>query len=281
MKILKYTLVVTAILVLFSCEKQIDFDLNNQENARLVVEGDLTDEAKVHTVELTRTSSYYENQEAPRETGATVVLYDGTTNQNLTETAPGIYQTPITYAGVIGKTYTLNITTSDNEFYTASSALESVSTIDTVLADLGLSFEDEDALILSHYGPEPAGVGNNYMWLVTINGVDYTEDVGDIMFVTDEFVDGNYIAGFEFQEIELADLPILKETDTLNISVEMHSISKPYYDFLLAIVLETEFNGGLFSGPPANIPSNISNGALGFFRASAVSKMEVEYVFSK
>lgn len=273
MKVLKQTFIIALTLVLFSCQKKIDFDLNNQENSRLVVEGSITDQTKAHTIDLTRTSSYYENQPAPREEGATVTISDGITIETLTETSPGVYQTSATYAGVVGRTYTLNITTSDNQFYTAESMLEAVAPIDTVLLDVGVSFDDEDVLILQHYGSEPVGEGNNYMWLVDINGIDYTEDVNDIMFVTDEFVDGNYITGFEFQEIELEDLP---QDDTLRITVEMHSISKPYYDFLLAIVLETQFNGELFSGPPANIPSNISNGALGFFRASAVSTEYIE-----
>ena len=78
---------------------------------------------------------------------------------------------------------------------------------------------------------------------------------------------------FEFQEILLEELP---NTDTLKVTVEMHSISRKYYDFLVAIALETEFNGDLFSGPPANIPSNISNGGLGFFIASAVTTEYIE-----
>ncbi len=273
MKALQNILFIVLALVLFSCQKKIDFELNNQENSRLVVEGSITDQTKTHVIELTRTSSYYENQPAPRERGATVTISDGISTQSLTETSPGVYQTPATYTGVIGRTYTLNITTSDKQFYTAESVLESVAPIDTILFDLDKDFEDKDVLILSHYGPEPSGVGNNYMWLVDMNGTDYTDDVNDIMFVTDEFVDGNYIAGFEFQEIYLDELP---NEDTLKVTVEMHSISKSYYDFLLAIALETEYNGGLFSGPPANIPSNISNGALGFFRASSVSSMYIE-----
>jgi hypothetical protein len=276
MRGLKYILFSFIALLVVSCQKQIDFELNNQENARLVVEGTVTDSAKVHVVELTRTTSYYENQAAPRETGATVTINDGVTIQTLTETKPGVYETPASYAGVIGRTYTLSITTDDGENYMATSELEPVAAIDTVLMDVGKDFEDNDVLILQHYGQEPAGLGNNYMWLVDINGIDYTEDVADIMFVTDEFVDGNYIAGFEFQEIPLEDLPV---ADTMRLTVEMHSISKSYYDFLLAMVLETEYNGGLFSGPPANIPSNISNGALGFFRASAVSTEYVEVPF--
>jgi hypothetical protein len=33
--------------------------------------------------------------------------------------------------------------------------------------------------------------------------------------------------------------------------------------------------GGPFTGPPANVPGNINNGALGFFLAAAVSEVEM------
>lgn len=277
MKITIYTTLILLTFTFIACEKTIDFELNDDTNSRLVVEGEVTDQIKAHTVKLTRTTSYYENQPAPREIGAVVTIDDGSSTITLTETAPGTYQTINTYQGVIGNTYTLNVVTTDGENYTANSTLESVSNIDTIMFDIRedafQSDEKKPSLILSHFGPEPAGIGNNYMWKTYINGVDVTNTVVDIMFVTDEFVDGNYIFDFEFQYLPLYELP---QTDTLQVDVEMHSISRDYYEFLLAVILETEYNGGLFSGPPANIPSNISNGALGWFRASAVSKNSIE-----
>jgi len=283
MKILYFTSLTVIILLLLSCEEKIEFDLNDQENSRLVVEGNLTDQTEAHVVKLTRTSSYYENQSAPKETGATVSISDGTTTHQLSETAPGIYKTAVNYKGEIGKTYTLNVTTSNSENYSASSTITPVSTIDTILnfveesvkgqGGSGQEFEN-NVLSFYHYGPEPATLGNNYLWKINLNGSDLTATATDLTFVTDEFVNGNYIDGFFIHQIDEFD-PIL-ETDTLNYTVELHSISREYYDFLLAIILETEFSGGLFSGPPANIPSNISNGGLGFFEASAVYSKTIQ-----
>ena len=34
------------------------------------------------------------------------------------------------------------------------------------------------------------------------------------------------------------------------------------------------FRGGLFDGPPANVPTNVSNGAMGYFSASSVTYSE-------
>lgn len=283
MKNLNYFILLSVVLFLFSCEEKIDFDLNDQENSRLVVEGNLTNQTKIHTVELSRTSSYYENQSAPRETGATVSISDGTTSHQLTETNPGIYETAPTYKGEIGKTYTLNITTSNSENYTASSSITPVTHIDTILTFVeesvkgqggsGQEFKD-NVLSFYHFGPEPATLGNNYLWKLNLNGQDLSSSATEVTFETDELVNGNYINGFFIHQIDEFD-PIL-DTDSLKFTVELHSISKEYYDFLLAIILETEFSGGLFSGPPANIPSNISNGGLGFFRASAVSSIYIE-----
>lgn len=279
MKNLTYILLIVTSCLFISCDKVIDFDLNDQENSRLVVEGNITDQTKIHTVKLTRTSSYYEDQAAPKETGAIVTIFDGTSTHILTEnnSSPGVYETSPTYKGVIGKTYTLNITTANNDNYTASSTLTSVAPIDSVHIDLQKGFKSEEpedyVLAIKHFGPEPATIGNNYMWFVTLNNINITETVSDIMFVTDEFVNGNYISGFNIHEIIVEEVPVV---DTLRFNVEIHSISREYHDFLLAIVLETEYNGGLFSGPPANIPSNISNGALGFFRASAVYSKYIE-----
>ena len=282
MKKLTYIIAVLSIFTFYSCEEKIDFDLNNQENSRLVVEGSITDQAKAHVVKLTRTTSYYENQPAPKETGATVTISDGTSTHTLTETSAGVYETAPTYKGEIGKSYTLEITTKDNDSYSATSTIYSVAPIDTIGAIYEEGYHEGGAYYhggytLMHFGPEPAGIGNNYMWLVDLNGKSLTKNVSEITFVTDEFVDGNYINGFEFHFIDELDADsILALEDTLKLTVEMHSISRGYYEFMLAIMLETDWRGGLFDGPPANIPSNISNGALGYFRASAVSSMYQE-----
>lgn len=278
-KIQLNVLVIVLITIgLASCSEKIDFELNNEENSRLVVEGSITDQQKAHSVRLTRTSSYYENQPAPTETGATVSITDGTTTFPLTESSPGFYETDTTVQGVVGNTYTLNITTKDAESYTASSILAPVSTIDTVLYhfvdQIGNAGVQEVGYELLHFGPEPLGLGNNYMWLTYVNDTLVTKEIKNIMFVNDEFVDGNYILGFGFYVIQRT----LAPTDTLNVKVEMHSISRDYYEFLFSAMLETTWRGSLFDGPPANVPSNVDNGALGFFRASAVSSINIKVV---
>jgi hypothetical protein len=63
--------------------------------------------------------------------------------------------------------------------------------------------------------------------------------------------------------------------DTNVIRVEMLSISRDEFNFNNAFFNETMGNGSIFSGPPADVPSNLKNldsdnNGLGFFGASAV-----------
>jgi len=115
------------------------------------------------------------------------------------------------------------------------------------------------------------------MWLINLNGENISKVVEDIAIATDEFIDGIYFDEVEFRYIDFNDLP---DTDTLKFTVELHSISREYFDFLIAIAIESE-ESFLFDGPPANVPSNVNNGALGFFRASAISSFSVEEINPK
>jgi hypothetical protein len=76
MKIIIYTL---AIFALFntSCTERIELELNSDEHVRLVVEGWITNQQKAHSVKLTTTTSYFENEAAPKVSGAVVSITDG------------------------------------------------------------------------------------------------------------------------------------------------------------------------------------------------------------
>lgn len=246
-----------------SCSEKINFDLNSDENKRLVADAFLTDEGVKQQIQLSRTTSYYYNQPAPPEENATVSITDGIRTINFTEVSPGIYETPQADSGMVGNTYTLNITTSDNQNYTATSDLKRVADIDSISYDYSTYWEE---YVLYFYGKEPAGKGDYYMWQVYIDGQLDNDTLNEVVFSEDDYVDGATIPGLEFYYI-----PPGKLKDTSLVTVKMLSISKDYYDYILASLLETEWRGGPFDGPPANIPTNINNGAVGFFNTSAVS----------
>ena len=248
-----------------ACTERIDLELNDDNNQRLVVDGWFTDQEKVHTVRLTKTTSYFHNEAAPMATGATVKITDGVETFHLTETSPGVYETADNVAGKRGQTYTLEIDL-DGEHYEASSYMDTIPPIDSITYELyeELEGEPEDIYDLFLWAQEPAGVGDYYYLKTYLNGNSMSDTLRNNAFASDELVDGGYIKGAYFNEV------LAESGDSLRI--EMHAISSESYRFFEAVMLETDWRGGIFDGPPANIPSNVNNGALGFFVTSAVSE---------
>ena len=269
----KFVIFIPIIYLLISaCTEIIDMDLNSTDNNRLVVEGTITDELKIHQVKLTRTSDYFVNQPASPELGALITISNEDTLFNLIDVDNnGIYITDKEIAGVAGKTYLLNIQLGNGEVYTAESYLKPILPMDSIKYEYRKSDNPFDEYLFYHiniFVQEPPTTGDFYQWELYIDGIHESDTLRKKSFVSDEFVNGSYIANWPVYIIEESKII----NDTSVVKLQLLSISKEEYDFKLAILLETDFSGAGFSGPPANIPSNVSNGALGFFSASAVTE---------
>jgi len=200
-----------------------------------------------------------------------VTISDGTLTENLVETTPGHYYTSEEYFGEENKTYDLRIEYG-GEVYTSTSTIDPVTSIDSVAYDLAEidedDEEDEDYVYepfgIYPYFQEPNTPNQHYLFKLSINGVPYTDEMIDWFFTDDTFVNGNYIEDAEFFNFNAMPGD--------SVTFEIYSISEAAYDYLNAMLLETEFRGGLFDGAPANVPSNMSNGALGAFLTMDVEK---------
>ncbi len=258
-------------IVLTGCQENIDFDLND-EKARIVVEGTITDSVMKHPIELTMTTSYYETQSPENVEGASVTLSDGSSTWNLVQGSDGLYYTPDMGAEE-GKSYTLRIE-KDGETYSGSDLAATPATVDSVEVRL-TEFPDFEtgeptffySIVL--YAQENPGLGDYYLWKYHVKKPDtawrnMTPKFNDWAYASDDFVDGRSPEnGWEiFGFIDTAEIP----TGSL-VRLEMYSITKEYYEFLSAMSLQTN-RGGLFDGPPANIPTNMNNDAIGFFNVS-------------
>lgn len=60
----------------------------------------------------------------------------------------------------------------------------------------------------------------------------------------------------------------------LTYRIEMHSITKEIYDYYKGLIRQFRNDGGIYTPSPSSPPTNISNGALGCFRASCVKVVE-------
>jgi len=57
-------------------------------------------------------------------------------------------------------------------------------------------------------------------------------------------------------------------------TIEMSSITKEIYDYYQALIMQFRNDGGVYTPSPASPPTNISNGAQGYFRASSVQVVQ-------
>ncbi len=259
-------------LAFSSCQDVVDLKVPDGD-IQLVVDGWLTDQEGEKRVLLSTTANYFDQTVPPQVEGAVVILYDdfGVVD-TLNEKSPGVYTTET--VGKAGRTYHLSILTAEGETYESDpETLIEVPEITNIYAEFKEeSVFEEEGYYISIDTYEPEGIGNYYRWKQYRNG-EFMNAPLDLIFASDEFVDGNPILGFEVntEPLELGD----------HYRVQQLSISKEAFEFYTQLQTQTAFVGFLFDSPPAALKGNIRpvdpNGkkALGYFGVSAVAEKDI------
>jgi hypothetical protein len=267
-------LLVVISISLWNCTERIDIELDSTYT-RLVVEGYLTSDTTAHWIRLSETSDYFHNRTAPAVTGAAVSIDDGEEIIMLTESdiMPGWYFTSPDYHGIPGRTYTLGIRNVDIdkdgewEAYTASSRMNPVNPIDSISIEwFDTFFSGYQVRVWALDSPNP----DWYAFKVWKNGVLITDTLYELIVQNDEFFNGNYTYGIPAQFLS-TDKPeeVVEVGDT--ITFEINGITEEYYNYLVEAQSQVFGQIPLFSGPPANISTNVDHGAIGFFAAYSVN----------
>jgi len=260
-------------IVSTSCTEDLDVDFEGKSSNRLVVDGRITSDTMNQKIILSRTIDAG-SKDVVYETGAEVTLWDSTNLFVLNETEPGVYSTDDDFHGIPGKTYTLNITAKDGEEYEAISRMSPISAIDSIkIKKEYFGFADMDFYKVLFYGQESPEPGQYYMWNIYVNDSLANDTINETMFEEDSYVNGEYMDGIEIYwmtEEEVRD-------DTVKFELEMLSIPEEYYNYLVEVMMETTWRGSPWDPTPANVSSNISNGAVGFFVAMATTRQSIVY----
>jgi hypothetical protein len=258
-----------------SCERDADLNLPDGQGKYLVVEGNLDDRDNRQIITLHRSGSYYDAERGEPVTGAVVSVSDGTTNYVFTESSQkGDYMNHELGSNLKYENYYLTII-DNNRTYTARSFLMPVPQIDSVttrvntlsgLGTKGKAYYD----IYIHFRNLPVS-GNYYLVNLYVNNriKTYTPPQKAVLSDLDQ---RNYVSIYT-RTIRGDEV---RKGDTL--TLEMSSISRLQYDFYSNFLLQTGLSGNPFaSAPPANLPTNMSKGALGFFQVSRVSKAQMVF----
>lgn len=263
---MKNILIISALCLLTSsCTKEITINLDTAAS-KIVIEGSISDTTGPHYVQVSKSVSFSNANTYPAITDAQVTISNGTTTETLIHTTNGIYKTQNIIAQV-GNSYTLTVI-AEGKTYTAVSKVPTkvplldLKALPSTFNAPGQSNTDSNYNIFPIY-LDPAGYGNNYRFKMTING----ERKKNLLAANDNVADGSYNP----RPIFAFDLKI-KKGDT--VAIDFECIDLATYDYINTInSLSQQGPGG--GATPANPPSNISGGALGYFSAHTSQRKQI------
>lgn len=280
-----YLLLLSFLLV--CCTEEINVDVDSGET-KLSIEATLTSDFKKHFVILKESSDVFYNEEAPSVANATISVSNGNTNYNYLETKPGYYESELEFAGEPGKTYSLSITNVDinkdgtMEEYVAHSTMKQPYKIDYIEMNFDPDYESERGRddddngafwLVSLYMQDNIETKDYYGFACRINDVLVHDTITEVLVQEDTYFNGEKTKGSNVGEFnQYKPDEILQNMD--KITLETYAIDEGYYDFVNQLQ-EMDQGQSMFSGPPGNITSNITNNAIGYFAVYSITRTSV------
>ena len=254
-------LIIISLFLVISCEREIDLNLEDQ-SGNIVIEANVTDQAGPYTVRITKSVSFTQSNSYPGVENAQVTLSDNLgQTENLQHIGDGIYQAS-SFQGQSGRTYTLKVQT-DGKEYTSQSKMPEAVEFQGLEQD-SFMVAGETSYTLLPIFVDPPALGNRYLFTYSVNDnpkkyfSEFSDNVNNgapnqrPLILPNDDEDGNV-------KVKVGD----------KITVKMQCIDDAVYTFYSALL---QLSGGGGGGvTPTNPPSNISNGALGYFSAHTVS----------
>lgn len=265
-KLLTYLILV---LILASCEEQTEWNLPKASNDFIVVDGIITNEFKVQTLTLTKPVTKINESPQPVSGAIVLVSSDKLTHTFIEDSShPGTYRSEKPFIGLRNKIYSLLITAGTSVFSSK--------------AELPAPVEKFN---LPEYQKDESD--NKYYF--TKVPVPYFP-VLPAMFEVQ--LDWSSAPGYETENPELCKaklyyytLPTIDVSEVFAPNIEptgfpsgtiitarRYSLTDEHAAFLRAVLLETTWSGGYFNTASANLPTNMSTGAIGFFGACGVTE---------
>lgn len=274
-----FTIAVIFISVV-SCEKDVVLDLADEEGTFVVIEANLTNDGRKQWIRVSESSSYYESSFGKPVSDALVQVSDGQNSfvfmESDVDTLAGYYYNNQISNSFTKTTYALEVNHQGNT-YTATSEFRPVPSLDSVTVELSffsqLGFGELDFYDVYAHFDELEEEGDHYLFNMYVRDTLKTSRPNQKAVLSDETLqDYVSLSVLSFNEEEVF--------DDDKIVVEIRSISEENYNFYNTFFFQTDLSGNPFAGaPPANIPTNLSDGAKGFFQVSSVYRDSI--IFQK
>jgi hypothetical protein len=257
------------LLLLFSfwgCEKKTDWPLKTQASSLIVVDGIITGELKTQSLSLRFPVTELNAKPVP-VSGANILISDEDSVFHMIEqpAGSGVYRSVYPFLARERKNYSLLI------FY-GNQVISAKSIIVPASAFRFLVYaKDEDSglyhvsWVASSFSTEPPA-----MWEVLLDWskvpgyppADSLKCRARLLFYTLSTLDVSEIFAPAMEQISFPVGTVINET--------RYSLTPEYAAFIREVLLETQWQGGLFNSTPANVPTNLSAGGAGFFAVCGV-----------
>ena len=247
-------------LLFASCEKIVDLKYKDNQS-RLIIEGNITNEAGPYFVKISKSVSLTETGNYPAIDNAIVTISDDAGNsETLTSQGDGLYHTSA-LTGTTGRTYTLTVQAENQTYIAQSTMLQQVSFDAIKVEEITSAGGDKEYNLIPVYH-DPVAKGNNYRFVLSVNN----KLINQHFIQNDEIKNGN----INTLRLEINDDDLkIKPGDLIDITMQCIDKNVALYYTTLALIANSGPGGGT---TPANPPNNLSNGALGLFSAHTVQK---------
>ena len=254
-------LLILFIIFLGSCEERLDWDLESNRISVLVVDGMISNERKQHRIVLTKPVTDL-NVKPETVSGGLVVIGDGDTVHVLTEDDqnPGVYLTDPTVRGEVGKVYYLYVKIGNEEF----TSLDYMAPVEPLKPISYHKVQGYENLYEMDYkeSRDPSMMHVFFNWAYLVDPGERAAAMAFVHYYSLKSIDVNDIFKPDHERVFFpAGTIILRKK---------YSLSRTHQEFIRSMMMETEWKGGVFDVMPANVISNISGRAVGFFSASSI-----------
>lgn len=256
--------IICVALLFTSCEKIVDLKYKGNQS-KIIIEGNITNEAGPYFVKITKSVSLTETGAYPTVDNAAVTISDNAGNsETLIAQGNGMYKTTA-LNGVAGRTYTLTVQ-AESQTYTAQSTMQPRVSFDSIRVEKNVFTGETEYNLIPVYN-DPIVRGNSYRFVLSLNG----KLVNQHLIQNDEVKNG--VVNTVRLEINNDDDDMkFKAGDLISITMQCTDAKVALYYKTLALMGDSGPGGGT---TPNNPPTNISNGALGVFSAHTTETKRV------
>ncbi|RLD58420.1 MAG: hypothetical protein DRI97_03240 [Bacteroidetes bacterium] len=262
---------IALLLILSACVKEADWSVPENGNNYIVVDGIITSEAKTQYIFIHNNKAGLNDATIPIS-GAVVIISNEVATYQLYEDAEeaGRYITDSIVAAQLDKNYSLLIFYQEKIF-----SAQAYMVTGKAFPELSYKKNDDDELYSIDYVASSFETEDPAMWEILVDwssvpgyeNKNLDDCMKKMLFYTLPTLDVSQVFAPALEQISF---PAGSKIDQ-----RRYSLTPEHAAFVRSLLLETSWQGGVFPSDPANVSTNLSDGALGFFGVCAVNSLSL------